>query len=67
MEGNWHCIYSSPRISEVYMMMGILEENEIESVIINKQDSAIVPGEADLHVKTEDVLFALRLISKTES
>jgi hypothetical protein len=66
MESGWKCIYSSSSLSEVLLKQGLLEDNEINSVIINKQDSAYLFGEIEIYVKTEDILMAKRLISETE-
>jgi hypothetical protein len=63
MESDWKCIYSSGNLSEVIILKGLLESEEIQCVIINKQDSVYLFGEAELYVKTEDVLTAKRLIS----
>jgi hypothetical protein len=66
MESDWKCIYSSGDVNEVIILKGLLESEEIQCVMINKKDSAYLVGEAELYVKTEDVLTAKRIISKTE-
>jgi hypothetical protein len=64
MEEDWKCIYGSTKVFEVEIIKGMLEENDITSIVINKQDSSYLFGEAELYVKTEDVLAAKHLISK---
>jgi hypothetical protein len=66
MENDWKCIYTSTMLSEVIMLKGMLEFNDIDCVIVNKQDSLYLIGEAELYVKTEDVLSAKHIISNTE-
>jgi hypothetical protein len=64
MEEDWKCIFKSAKVFEVEIVKGMLEENDITSVLVNKQDSSYFIGEAELFVKTEDVLDAKHLISK---
>ena len=64
---NWVKVFSSSKAYLVEIAHGVLEEEEIESVIINKIDSAYLFGESELFVKDEDVLKAMQIISKIES
>ena len=64
MEEDWKCIYRSAKVFEIEVIKGMLEENGITSVIVNKQDSSYLFGEAELYVETEYVLQAKHLISK---
>ena len=64
MEDQWKCIYSTGMAYQAEILLGILESNGISAVIINKQDSAYHIGEAELYVKTEDVLEANRIINE---
>jgi hypothetical protein len=65
MEEDWKCIYRSNKHYEVEIYHGVLEGNGIESVVINKQDSAYLFGEVELYVKAEDVLEANRILNET--
>lgn len=65
MEDNWKCIYRSQKAWEVDIFHGVLTENGIDAVIINKKDSAYLFGEVELYVKTEDVLEASKTINDT--
>lgn len=61
MEG-WTCIFTSHNLYEVEIFRGILDENQITAVVVNKQDSAYLIGEYELHVRFEDALAANQII-----
>lgn len=61
---NWVCIYSSPKQFSVEMIKNLLEQNEINSVIVNKQDSSYLFGDYEVYVNREDVVKAKFYISK---
>jgi len=64
---NWVKVFSSSKAYLVEITHSILEEEGIESVIINKIDSAYLFGECELFVNKEDSLKAMQIISKIES
>ncbi len=64
MEDKWVLIYTSSQLYEIELISGMLFENDIESYIINKQDSAYFIGEIELHVQIDKILKAKQLISK---
>jgi len=64
---NWVKVFSSSKAYLVEITHSVLEEEGIESVIMNKIDSAYQFGESELFVKDEDALIALQIISKIES
>ncbi len=66
MDQEWKCIYKSGNLIEVEILHGMLTENGIAAVVINKKDSSYLFGEAELYVKAEDVIEATRLISETQ-
>ena len=66
-DDNWVKVFSSSKGYLVEITHGVLEEEGIESVIINKIDSAYLFGESELFVKEEDALNAMQIISKIES
>lgn len=66
MDSNWALIFSSGNPYKPELLKGMLKENGIDSVIINKQDSAYHFGELELYVKAEDVVQAKRIISANE-
>lgn len=63
--GSWELVYSSPERYRVEILKGILEVENIPSVIINKQDSAyVVIGEIELYVTRENAFQASQLITQ---
>lgn len=67
MEEDWVKVYSSPQLYEVELIRGLLSEHEIESVTIDKQDSAYLFGVVELYVKVENAFQAKQLIEKSRS
>jgi hypothetical protein len=59
----WTLIISTSAAPEAEMLRGMLMENGIESVIINKKDSVYLFGEVEIYVKAEDALLARQLIN----
>jgi hypothetical protein len=66
MDNDWVKIYESGKQYEIELISGLLEENEIESVIMNKQDSVYLFGEYELYVKREEILKAKTLIQNID-
>ena len=66
MDDKWTMIYSSSNVIEVEMLKGLLASENIESVVINKKDSAYLIGEAELFVHIEDAFQANQIISISE-
>lgn len=66
MEG-WTLIYTGNKIHEVDFIKGILEDNNIVSVVVNKQDSVYFIGEIELYVSTQDAFNANQLINNLRS
>jgi len=68
---NWVVVYTSSNLNNVEIVKEILAENEIDSVIINKQDSMhlnLINGATELislHINPENVVKAKHIISKT--
>jgi hypothetical protein len=61
---NWVCIYSSKLIHKVEIVNAVLADNNINSVVVNKQDSAYLFGEIELHVHPDDAMLAIQIIKK---
>jgi hypothetical protein len=63
MEKDWTLIYSSFTLIDVQMKKIFLEENGIDAVIINKQDSVYKAfGEVELYVRRDLILKAKNLL-----
>ncbi|HOT88248.1 MAG TPA: DUF2007 domain-containing protein [Bacteroidales bacterium] len=63
MNEQWVSIYNSNYNYLVEITQAILTENEIESVIVNKQDSSYHFGIIELHVHPDNVIKALQIIN----
>jgi len=66
MDSNWALIYSTGTPFKSELLKAVLEEHNIDSVVINKQDSSYHFGELELYVKANDVVKAKRIISAHE-
>lgn len=64
MSKNWTKIFTTGKPYRAELFKGLLEENNIESIIINKQDSAYLFGELELYVDADDIIQAKRIIEK---
>jgi hypothetical protein len=64
MDENWEMVFSSATLYRVEMIKSLLEEENIDSVIINKKDSAYNFGEIELYVKREDILVTKVIINR---
>ncbi|MEI6577414.1 MAG: DUF2007 domain-containing protein [Bacteroidota bacterium] len=60
---NWTKIFSYSSEAEAELMKGLLSENGIDAVTMNKKDSAYLFGEVALYVQAQDALVALQLIN----
>jgi ATP-dependent DNA ligase len=59
----WTLIFSCSNLAEAELMKGLLIDNDIEAVVINKKDSVYLIGDAELYVKASDALIALQLLN----
>jgi hypothetical protein len=64
MSVNWVSIYSSKYIHKVEIVKAVLLDNNIDSVIVNKQDSVYLLGEIELHVHLNYLLEAKQILNK---
>ena len=63
---DWVKIFSSTIPNQAEIIKGMLLENEIESVILNKQDSSYLSfGDIEMYVHPDDVARANQLIEQT--
>jgi len=63
MDTNWAKIFSTETPYKAELLKGLLEENDIEAIVINKKDSAYLFGELELFVHIDDVLQAKHIIT----
>lgn len=64
MESGWASIYSSSESHKIEMIKGLLFDNNINAIEINKKDSSYLFGEVELYVRRESVIKAKYLIEK---
>lgn len=62
MSENWETIYSTDQLYEAELVKDMMADNDIECVIMNKQDSTYRFGEIEICVPTEEVFKAKQLI-----
>jgi hypothetical protein len=62
MLDNWVPVYSSSQLYEAEMVKNFLTDNDIECVIMNKQDSVYMFGDIEVYVPTNEALKAKQLI-----
>ncbi|MBS4014571.1 MAG: DUF2007 domain-containing protein [Bacteroidetes bacterium] len=66
MNDNWEKVYTSTFEHKVEIVKAVLENNDIESIILNKKDSFYLMGEIELYVSKDDVIRAITIIEKEE-
>jgi hypothetical protein len=69
MEKDWIKIFSTDRPFEAEMVKGMLLENGVNAVLLNRQDSSYIqalPGQAEIYVHTSQVTQALELMNETK-
>ena len=65
MEEQWEKIFSTNTAYQAEILKALLEEEDIVSVIVNKQDrSYLIFGDIEVYVKTEDVFEAKQIAGK---
>ena len=62
MEKRWERIYSTDKPHLVSIVREILDENDIESVEVNKKDSVYGIGDIEIFVHEKDVVTARVLV-----
>jgi hypothetical protein len=67
MDNNWTLVYTSNKLYEANILKELLEDNDIDAFVINKQDSTYHFGDVEVYTKPEDVMKAKVLIEKFEN
>ena len=63
MHNNWIKVASSKQAYQIELLKGMLEENNIIAVTVNKKDSSYLAfGEIELFVESKDVIQAKNFI-----
>lgn len=64
-EDPWEQLFSSDKEYQVEILKALLEEEEIPSVILNKQDSSyLIFGDVRLMVRRSHILWAGQILKK---
>lgn len=66
MEKDWIRVFASDRSFEAEIIKGMLLENDINAVLLNRQDSSYIqalPGQAEVYVHASQEAQARELIS----
>jgi hypothetical protein len=66
VDNDWVKIYSTQANYKAELLKGLLEENEIIAVIVNKKDSAYLFGEIEIYVTIDNAVKAKYIISQNE-
>lgn len=59
-------VYEATKLYEAELVVGLLSVNDIEAVIVNKQDGRYLFGEIEIHVVANDAEKALEIIAKRD-
>jgi len=61
----WEKVFSTNAGYQAEILKALLEEENIVSIVVNKQDSSYLSfGEVEVYVKSEDILKAKQLANK---
>jgi hypothetical protein len=66
VDKNWVKIFSTSANYKAEFIHGLLLENDINAVIVNKKDSSYLFGEVEIYVNSEDVIMAKHIITTQE-
>jgi len=66
MQDNWSKVFESGQQFQVEIIKGMLKENGIEAVSLNKQDSVYHIGTFELYVPVEDAFKAKQIIEQSQ-
>lgn len=64
MDSQYEIAYRAGKLFEAELIKGMLLENGIEAIIMNKRDSELLFGDVEVHVPIESLQKALELINK---
>ena len=64
---DWVKVYESGNHYQAEIIKSLLEAEEMEAVIINKQDSSYFFGEVEVYVQNNNVIKAKMIIDANES
>ena len=59
----WKSVFSSELLHKVEIVKGVLEENGIAAVVVDKKDRSYQFGIYEVHVSTEQIMKAIKIIN----
>jgi hypothetical protein len=60
---SWYKIYTTENYAEANIIKGMLEENSIKTIMLNKQDSSYLFGEIEVYVSIHFKDVAIHLVN----
>ncbi len=60
--GSWKKVFDTERMHEAEIVKGVLMENDIHAVVVNKKDSYYKFGHYEVMVEIEQLLKAIKII-----
>ena len=66
MNKDWVKIYTSNQFFKSEIVKQVLIDNEVEAVLLNKQDSSYKFGEVEVHIQQADFNKALEIILQND-
>ncbi len=60
---NWTKIHVTPQLFEAQAIQAFLSANQVEAILLNKQDSMYKFGEIEIYVKEQDAVAAVQLLN----
>ena len=67
MEKDWVIAYATNQLYQADIFKKVLSDHNIESIIINKQDTNYKFGDVEVYVKRDQILRAKKLVQEFES
>lgn len=67
MDENWTVVYTTNKPWQAEIARQVLEENGINTVVINKQDSSYLIGEAEIYVESKNADTAKTLVKNIDN
>jgi hypothetical protein len=67
MEKDWVIVYTTNKLWQAEIFREVLVDHNIESFVINKQDSSYKFGSIEVYVRRNNILKAKMLVKEFES
>ena len=58
----WIKVFSTQKMYEAEIVKGVLMENDIQAIVMNKQDSSYFFGNYEIMVEHDNVIKAIKII-----